>query len=38
MPVIIDNLHNSRIEVLSAIEKLIGYTPEFVFPPKVENN
>ena len=30
VPVIIDNLHNSRIEVLSAIEKLIGYTPEFI--------
>ena len=30
VPVIIDNLHNSRIEVLSAIEKLIGYTPDFI--------
>ena len=30
VPVIIDNLHNSRIEVLSAIEKLIGYTPNFI--------
>jgi UDP-glucose 4-epimerase len=30
VPVIIDNLHNSRIEVLSAIEKLIGYIPEFI--------
>ncbi len=30
VPVIIDNLHNSRIEVISAIEKLIGYTPEFI--------
>jgi UDP-glucose 4-epimerase len=30
MPVIVDNLHNSRIEVLSAITKLIGYTPEFI--------
>jgi UDP-glucose 4-epimerase len=30
VPVIIDNLHNSRIEVLTAIEKLIGYTPDFI--------
>jgi UDP-glucose 4-epimerase len=29
-PVIIDNLHNSRIDVLSAIAQLIGYTPEFI--------
>jgi UDP-glucose 4-epimerase len=30
VPVIIDNLNNTRIEVLSAISKLIGYTPEFI--------
>jgi UDP-glucose 4-epimerase len=30
MPVIIDNLNNSRIEVLLAIKKLIQYTPEFI--------
>lgn len=30
VPIIIDNLHNSRFEVLSAIEKLIGYTPKFI--------
>jgi len=29
-PVIVDNLHNSRIDVLSAIAQLIGYTPEFI--------
>lgn len=30
IPVIIDNLNNSRFEVLAAITKLIGYTPEFI--------
>lgn len=30
VPVIIDNLNNSRIEVLSAITKLLGYTPVFI--------
>jgi UDP-glucose 4-epimerase len=30
VPVIIDNLHNSRIEVLDAISQLIGYTPVFI--------
>ena len=30
VPVIIDNLNNTRIEVLLAISKLIGYTPEFI--------
>jgi UDP-glucose 4-epimerase len=30
IPVIIDNLNNTRIEVLSAISQLIGYTPEFI--------
>ena len=30
VPVIIDNLNNTKIEVLSAIAKLIGYKPEFV--------
>jgi UDP-glucose 4-epimerase len=30
VPVIIDNLNNTRIKVLSAISKLIGYTPEFI--------
>jgi len=29
-PIIIDNLNNSRIEVLSAISELIGYTPVFI--------
>jgi UDP-glucose 4-epimerase len=30
VPVIVDNLHNSRIEVLNAISQLIGYTPVFI--------
>lgn len=30
VPVIIDNLHNSRIDVLDAISQLIGYTPIFI--------
>jgi UDP-glucose 4-epimerase len=30
IPVIIDNLHNSNIEVLDAISQLIGYSPEFI--------
>ena len=30
VPVIVDNLHNSRIEVLDAISQLIGYTPVFI--------
>jgi UDP-glucose 4-epimerase len=30
LPVIIDNLHNSRIDVLAAISQLIGFTPEFI--------
>ena len=30
VPVIIDNLHNSQIEVLDAISHLIGYTPVFI--------
>ena len=30
VPIIVDNLNNTRIEVLSAISKLIGYTPEFI--------
>ncbi len=30
VPVIIDNFHNSRIEVLDAISQLIGYTPVFI--------
>ena len=29
-PIIIDNLHNSRIEVLDALESLMGYRPVFV--------
>jgi len=29
-PVIVDNLHNSRIDVLSAIAQLIGFIPEFI--------
>ena len=30
VPVILDNLNNTRIDVLTAIAKLIGYTPEFI--------
>jgi UDP-glucose 4-epimerase len=30
VPVIVDNLYNSRIEVLDAISQLIGYTPVFI--------
>ena len=30
VPVIVDNLHNSRIEVLDAISQLIGHTPVFI--------
>ena len=30
VPVIVDNLHNSRIEVLDAISQLVGYTPVFI--------
>jgi UDP-glucose 4-epimerase len=30
VPVIVDNLHNSRIEVLDAVSQLIGYTPVFI--------
>ena len=30
VPVIIDNLHNSRIEVLDAISQLIGHIPVFI--------
>ena len=30
VPVIIDNLHNSRIEVLDSISQLIGYRPVFI--------
>lgn len=30
VPVIVDNLHNSKIEVLDAISQLIGYTPVFI--------
>lgn len=29
-PIIIDNLHNSKIEVLDALEELLGYRPVFV--------
>lgn len=29
-PIIIDNLHNSRIEVLDALEELLGYRPTFI--------
>ncbi len=29
-PVIIDNLHNSRMEVLNALTELLGYRPEFI--------
>lgn len=29
-PIIIDNLHNSRIEVLDALESLLGYRPTYV--------
>lgn len=30
VPIILDNLNNSRIEVLLSIAKLIGYSPEFI--------
>lgn len=30
IPVIVDNLNNSRIEVLQSLTELIGYTPEFI--------
>ncbi len=30
VPVIVDNLHNSSIEVLDAVSQLIGYTPVFI--------
>lgn len=29
-PIIIDNLHNSRIDVLDALESLLGYRPTYV--------
>lgn len=29
-PIIIDNLHNSRIEVLDALKDLLGYRPTFI--------
>jgi len=35
-PVIVDNLNNSRIEVLSALTELIGYEPLFAVGESVE--
>ena len=29
-PIIVDNLHNSRIEVLDALEELLGYRPTYI--------
>ena len=30
IPIIVDNLHNSRIEVLDALEDLLGYRPIYI--------